>query len=341
MEKKKITAKTNGTTHVMLKPLFNFLRFKPDKSQVFKDIHDWKFEVIKGDLDKVPAILKISHNFHRLGYFEILNEIAADNLIKRFEHKSKKRAPHYRRVLLTGSDANYTWLAKEFVGSPFGVSYYVINPKFKKNQKQLVNKSFDELDRLQAIPFPEFQHFIPQRFPSVDTATIERRLNRIYQGKHKKTLHFFLDNQRLLHEKKVFIHGDFIISNMIVDHGIVYLTDFEFASSDHPMADVARLWKFSHLNPTIRSEIIKRYVKSKQDEKVFLVALARDLLYPLISYGRLGHKSTSASGQFDKDSTIEAFQAIGGGLKNIIALAEAQAQKYAPLEKQLIDPPYR
>ena len=187
--------------HYQLKNLYKLIHFKPNFDQEFKDIHNWKFEVIKGKLDKSEAILKITHNFFQDGYFQILNEIAADNRIKRFEHQSKTRAPHYRRVLLTGSDENYTWLAKEFVGDVFGVSYWVLNPKFKKNQRALINKAFDELDRLHAIPYPEFQHFIPQRFPSVDLATIDRRLSRIYPKSNlfKKSLLFYLDNQSLLH----------------------------------------------------------------------------------------------------------------------------------------------
>jgi len=328
--------------HHQLKKLYKSIRFKPSKGQEFKNIHDWKFEVVKGTLEKTKAVLKISHNFHQSGYFQILNEIAADNLIKRFEHKSRTRAPHYRRVLLNGSDSTYTWLAKEFVGDPFGISYFVVHPKFKKNQRQLINKAFNELDRLQAIPYPEFQQFIPQRFPSVDSATIVRRLGRIYKNdEHKKTLHFFLDNQSVLHQKKVFVHGDFIISNLIISRGIVYLTDFEFASSDHPMTDMARLWRTNQLNPGIRKEIIKRYVNTRTEEIAFRAALIRDLFYFLIIYGRVGDKTASVRGKFMKESCIEEFIAAGEGMKALEKLTKIQAEKFTPIEKELIDKPYR
>lgn len=329
--------------HYQLKTLYKSIRFKPDASQQFKDIHQWKFEVIKGTLEKTSAVLKISHNFYRDGYFQILNEIAADNLIKRYEHKSRRRAPHFRRVLLTGSNENYTWIAKEFVGEPFGISYYTINPKFKANQRALINKAFDELDRLHAIPYPEFQHFIPQRFPSVDLATIDRRLARIYQNNPaaKKSLHFYLDNQSLLQEKKVFVHGDFIISNLIISRGIIYLTDFEFAASDHPMTDLAQLWKFSPLNLSIRKEILRRYLKTKNQELTFLVALGKILLADLVGIGQKNHQVVDSNQRFLEETIIDEFLALGKGVGELVKLAEVQTKKYAPLEQELIDKPYR
>lgn len=329
--------------HYQLKNLYKSIRFKPELDQQFKDIHGWKFEVIKGKLLNKDAVLKITHNFYQDGYFQILNEIAADNRIKRFEHKSKTRAPHYRRVLLTGSDENYTWLAKEFVGDPLGVSYWVINPKFKKNQRSLINQAFNELDRLHAIPYPEFQHFIPQRFPSVDSSTIDRRLSRIYKknNSYKKSLHFFLDNQSLLHEKKSFIHGDFIISNLIVSRGIIYLTDFEYAASDHPMTDLAQLWQYSQINLPIRKEIIRRYLQTKHQEQIFLSALARSLLAHLIGIGKVNHKINSKIQAFEEENSVASFELIGKGIRELLKLAEVQAKKYAPLERELINKPYR
>lgn len=329
-------------THYQLKNLYRSIHFKPDNNQIFKDIHHWKYQVIKGSIDKTQAVLKISHNFHPEGYFELLNEIAADNLIKRFEHKSRKRAPHFRRVLLTGSDSSLTWLAKEFVGEPFGVSHYVINPKFRKNQRQLLNKSFNELDRLHSIPYPEFQHFIPQRFPAVESSTTKRRLGRLYhQNEYKNSLSYYLDNQSALQEKKAFVHGDFDIANMIISKNIVFLTDFEFSGSDHPMTDLARLWMMNSLNLQIRKEIIKRYIKSPKEEKFFCVALAKDLLYLLIAYGKNSYQPESKSDNFKKRSVIEQFPVIRLGMNGLLKLAEVQAKKYAPLEKELIDKPYR
>lgn len=329
-------------THYQLKNLYRLIHFKPDNNQVFKDIHIWKYQVIKGKIDKIQAVLKISHNFHPEGYFELLNEIAADNLIKRFEHKSRKRAPHFRRVLLTGSDSSLTWLAKEFIGEPFGVSHYVINSRFRKNQRQLINKAFNELDRLHSIPYPEFQHFIPQRFPAAELSTMERRLKRLYrQNEYKDSLNYYFDNQHVLQEKKVFVHGDFDIANMIVSKNIVFLTDFEFSGSDHPMTDLARLWMMNSLNLNIRKEIIKRYIKSSQEDKAFCMALARDLLYLLIFYGKNCHQLKDKNENFKKTTVIEQFSVINSGIEGLLKLAEVQAKKYAPLERELIDKPYR
>lgn len=329
-------------TQYHLKNLYKLIRFKPDNKNVFKDIHKWRYQVIRGQLAKTRAVLKITHNFNPEGYFQLLNEITADNLLKRFEHKDRKRAPHYRRVLMTGSNSSFTWLAKEFVGDPLGISWFVINPKFKKNQRALINKAFNELERLHKIPYPEFRHFITQRFPSVDHDTIKRRLKRIYLHKEEaQSLNFYLEKQHILGNKKVFIHGDFIISNLIVSRGIVYLTDFEFISAEHPMTDLATLWRFSQLNLPIRKEIIKRFIKTKDDENNFLIALARDILYHLIGIGVLGHKITSEKQRFMEETAIAEFLALSEGVSSLLKLAEQEAKKYASLERELIDSPYK
>lgn len=324
-----------------LKPFFKSINFKPNQSEIYKDIHQWKFQVMKGKIGQTNALLKITENFHRDGYFKILNEIATDNLIKRFEHKSKKRAPYYRKVLHAGSNEHFTWIAKEFVGDPFGISWYVMNPKFINNQVSLINKTFDEIDRLHEIPYPEVQHFIPQRLPFINVDTINRRLNRLFKNNSfKKALSFFFENQHIIEKERAFIHGDFRISNIIITPQRTYLTDFEDATVDHPFSDIARLWLTSALNNKIRKAIVKKYIKNKSDEKMFHILLARDLLGLLLILSRLPSTTENPRLLYEKSFALEEFPMIGKGLSEHIKLADAQAKKYKTMEKDLTNIQY-
>ena len=128
---------------------------------------------------------------------------------------------------------------------------------------------------------------------------------------------------------------------MIVSRNIIYLTDLEYAGSDHPMTDIALLWQYSQLNLPVKKEIVRRYIKNKHQEKVFLTALSRSLLAYLIGVGTVNHKVNSKSQAFEEESYIESFPIVSKGIEALLKLSEVQAKKYAPLEKELIDKPYR
>ncbi len=262
------------------------LDFKPDGNPL-RNFQNNRFLVIQGEKGNQKVIFKavkldnpnittsINNEMWAIGFLATTN-------LKRFVPIIFKR----------GNNKRLIWRLEEYYKGGKAGEENQISKKFHLHIDSYIDTLIKVEEGLMKLTPKIIQkakkdnHKFPVRYQLNNSRKYyQDKLNPYYKKEDlMSVLDFYFNNKPLLKERTSFNHGDFVLSNFILNDNKLNVIDWEWFGIDNILTDISHLWLELWPHKKIQKKIIQKFrkkIKINNFETIFRLCLLRELIFLL------------------------------------------------------------
>jgi len=276
----------SSKTLLFVQKVWQNLDFKPDGNS-FRDFQNNRFLVIKGKTGNRQVIFKAAN-------LESSNVIAAiNNEMWAIDFLATTNLKRFIPIIFKkGNNKRLIWYLEEYYNGEKVGEENRISKKFYSRMDAYIDTLIKVEEGLMKLTPKVIQkakkdnHKFPIRYQLNGSRKYYQDKLSPYYKKEDLTLvlDFYFSNKALLKEKISLNHGDFVLSNFILNDKKLNIIDWEWFGIDNILTDISHLWLELWPHKRIQKKIIQKFReknKINNFETLFRLCLLRELIYLL------------------------------------------------------------